>query len=428
MQSNWPVDEDAIRTPSGCGYIIDIEREEIVGDIVHYSYELRIGTGPCDVIGLHRIIKERKPYRPICTRKCIMLQHGDAVGFEGAFLFGSQSAYVPDDYSFAVYLAEHEVDVWGIDQNWILVQPGVTDFTFMADWDMQDQIENLGIALGVARFTRLLTGSGFGKIHLLGYSSGVWTGYSYLNAETQKPEMCRHAKGFVAVDGFLVSDDPVMQATACAYYAETKAMLDAGMYQTDIPFGPIGYLAATDPGGNSPIVPGYSNHLVAMIFGAATHLFSPFTPWYHYLAGEFDENGIPVGFQFSTDAIWFDFLMTACAYEPNIFQADYLALVCGSPDMPHDDHIGDITVPVMNVSAAGGLGPLSGYTISLLGSTDVTNLHIQLLPDGYAVADFGHIDIFIGDNAEALVWQPVMEWIDAHSMKEESCGPKGRKF
>ena len=31
------------------------------------------------------------------------------------------------------------------------------------------------------------------------------------------------------------------------------------------------------------------------------------------------------------------------------------------------------------------------------------------------MADFGHIDLLIGDNAEALVWTPILSWIDTHS-------------
>ena len=43
-------------------------------------------------------------------------------------------------------MAQNDIDFWGIDQNWILVPQGVTDFGFMADWGIQNQVENLDIA------------------------------------------------------------------------------------------------------------------------------------------------------------------------------------------------------------------------------------------------------------------------------------------
>ena len=82
-QTGWPDVDGQLRTPEGCGNIIEIEREEILPDIAHYSFLLKIGEGEYDCIKLHRVVKETRPYKPIKTCKNIFFQHGDAVGFAG---------------------------------------------------------------------------------------------------------------------------------------------------------------------------------------------------------------------------------------------------------------------------------------------------------------------------------------------------------
>lgn len=426
-EAGWPLEDDQYTGQVG-DCVTPVDREDLGGGIVHYSYRLQIGMGPYDAIGLHRVVREARPGHPIRTRKAIFLQHGDAVAFEGVFLFGSLSPNVPGDHSIAYYLASNDVDVWGIDQNWTLVPQTETDFSFMADWGMQNQIENLDIAMSVARFVRLMTNSGPGRMHLLGYSSGSWTGYAYLNMETQKPELEKNVLGYIPLEAAYKTDDPAIQATLCYFSQVYQGLYDGGQYQDMVLFATIGYLAMTDPDGDSPLVPGYTNRLVALVYGSATHLFAPLTPWYHYLAGVFDPaTGMPTGFQFTTESAWIDFLLNGAAWEPTRFYAEYLGISCGAADLPFDDHLGEITVPVFNVGVGGGLGPVSGYTLSLLGSSDVTSLIVSLYPPEYAAADFGHIDALIADNAEGLVWQPILAWIESHTPRNYGQEIAGKK-
>ncbi len=417
-ETGWLDADGELRTPEGCGNIIGIEREEIAPGIAHYSYMLKIGEGDFDMIGLHRVVMESRPYKPIKTCKNVFLQHGDGVGFEGVFLYGTMAPSVPGDHAFAIYLARNEIDVWGIDQNWILVPQGTTDFSFMAGWGMQNQIENLDIALSVARWTRQITGGGPGKMLLLGYSSGASIGYSYVNWETQKDEKYRNVRGYIPVDMAFKTDDPGLLGTGCYFAGAKQLAYDGGQYGDPVFFAPLGYLAMTDPDGGSPIVPGFTNYQVAMVYGAATFMLSPFTPTYHFLAGTFDDYGMPDGFQFNTDQGWFEFMVTGCAYEATLFEVDYLNTVGDCVDVPFDDHLGDVCIPILNVGSAGGLGYYSEYTLSLLGSTDVTSFIVSFYPPEAAVADFGHIDLFTANNAEALVWLPTLDWIVDHSCRQ----------
>lgn len=62
----------------------------------------------------------------------------------------------------------------------------------------------------------------------------------------------------------------------------------------------------------------------------------------------------------------------------------------------------------------GGFGDLGIYTTTLLGSSDVTHLVIQLLPPDLRIAEFGHGDLFQAADAETLAWAPLLAWLEAH--------------
>jgi hypothetical protein len=427
-QAGWLDADGEIRTPEGTGCIVDFEREDVAPGIAHYSYTVKVGEGDHDVVGLHRVVKESKPNKPIKTCKNVFLHHGDGVGFTGAFLYGTVAPSVPGDHAFAIYLAQNEIDVWGIDQNWVMVPQGTTDFSSMVDWGMQNQVENLDAVMSVARWTRQITGGGPGKMLLLGYSSGAATGYSYVNWETQKDVKNRNVRGFIPVDMAFKTDDPGLQAAAAGFAGAKQIAYEGGQYLDPVYFAPLGYLAMTDPDGASPVVPGFTNEVVALVYGAASFMLAPLTPTYHFLAGTFDSaTGMPDGFQFNTTQGWYEFMLTACAYEATLYEVDVFTTMAGAVDVPFDDYLGDVCIPVLSVGSAGGLGYYNEYTLSLLGSTDVTSFNVALYPPEYGVADFGHIDLFTANNAEGLVWMPVLDWIVDHSCRQGKADQSWKK-
>jgi hypothetical protein len=88
--------------------------------------------------------------------------------------------------------------------------------------------------------------------------------------------------------------------------------------------------------------------------------------------------------------------------------------MCGEADLPYDDNLALINVPVYYVGAGGGFGEFGLDTLARLGSADVTtNVVILYGPEGRPV-DFGHADIFLADNAKELVWKPLYDWIVSH--------------
>jgi len=421
VRSGWSLESEEgvvalnVGKPSGWG-IVEMTRTPLVGDIVHYAFVLSLGSGEFDRIGLHRVVRESRTCRPIRTRRAVMLQHGDAVGFEGVFLHGSVANSVPDDHAFAVFLAQNDYDVWGIDQRWILVPAGTSDLAFMSDWNIQRQVDDLGVALSIARIARLLTGGGGGQFHLIGYSSGVFTGFAYLNQETERSPGSRHVKGFVPIDSPVKTSNPQFQATACAVASQYATDLSNGIYAgtAGTLFATLGGLALSDPGGLSPVVPGLTNEQAALVFGAATHQFIPYLPWYHYAGGQFGGNGLPTGLLFTPVSAFFEFLISASPYEALRFQQEVAALVCGSDDLPYDDHFAEIAVPVFYVGTRGGFDTVGTYVMELIGSEDKNTLVVSLLPPEAQMADFGHVDCWTASDAEVVVWQPILGWLDAH--------------
>jgi len=390
--------------------ISSFERIPLTGNIVHYKFILKVGPGAYDQIGIHRVIKERKPFRPVKTKDVLFYQHGDAKDFEGMMLPGTRQPNTPDEFGMAIYLAQNDVDVWGIDQAWTMVPDGLGDYSFMANWGISKQVDDLNLAIGVARFTRLLTGNGLKKVILAGYSSGVTTTIALVNEETQLPKGKRQVDGYIPIDLSIKSDyPPINQYWEQQYYYYLDKITN-GIYEDPIIFGPIGILARTDPSGPSPIFPGFTNLQTALYFGGG-NIFGiiPF----HYVAGIW-ENNFPIDFQFLTIDEFLDFLVIAVPYEPTQFMLDIGALLSDAIDVPFDDHFSEITVPILNVAPAGGFGEYTRYGISLMGSSDVTHIIPRTRPVGEELFDIAHIDIFIGNNAETVVWQPILNWIKAH--------------
>lgn len=67
-------------------YILHVDRIVLGADIVHYRYDVVVGTGKFDVIRLHRIVRERSPYRPIQTVDGVLLLPGSPNYFEAIFI------------------------------------------------------------------------------------------------------------------------------------------------------------------------------------------------------------------------------------------------------------------------------------------------------------------------------------------------------
>jgi len=407
LASGWQYDPE-VELPEKLGLltdkagryrIIDWEREPLTDNIVHYSYTVRVGPGEFENIRLHRVVKEREPYWPVNTRKSVFALHGVPGNFNQWFLVGAVSNAAPPSHGMAVYLAENDIDVWGMDQAYYLVPPTTTDFSFMADWGMQFDIDNLRKAMAVARYTRLYTGSGFDRMTLIGmgHGGGGMTGYAALNQETQYPSMFRHIGAFIPIAACFKTNDIAWQNYFGANAQNYAEMLRAGTYvdTQGQKFAALASLALQDPEGKSPFVPGFTNKGAILFMAAMTWEPLQYPDESHY-------SNLKVSLE-GTQQI--------DPYAPALYRFEVEAIKSGRLDLPFDDHLGDITVPVFAVCSGGYMRGMAGYTTTLLGSTDVTVLNVSR--DAEMMYDVGIVDISHGRKAATLFWQPIAEWVEA---------------
>jgi len=137
----------AIRAIHGLTPLGEIHRRPLTSSVVEYSVQVRVGPRDHDVIGLHRVVKERIPFAPIHASKAVLIAHGDIWGFDAAFLASLAVPSILDSQALPVFLAEHGVDVWGIDFRWTLVPAATTDFSFMQQWSMTTDVQDLDTRL-----------------------------------------------------------------------------------------------------------------------------------------------------------------------------------------------------------------------------------------------------------------------------------------
>ena len=377
--------------------------------VVEWSATVPTGPGRYDRIGLHRVTAAGSARSHVG----VLLAHGDVWGFDAAFL-GSPDAV----HSLPVLLARRGIDVWGIDFGWTLVPRAETDFGFMREWGLQRDIDDLRLALKVARGVRAVSGAGNSRLTLLGWSRGGWTGYWLLDQEAALPPSQREAGAFVSVDNLFKTDNADTREQSCASAEGTRAAIAGGDYVADATaFADLGVLADTDPEAESPIFgPPYSNLQASLTEGAAPFQFGgTFTPWYHFVGGLFphgDTTQIPIGLRYTSVARWNRFLAGGAPYEPLKLLADASGVTCADGSTAtFDAHLSQVRVPVLYVGAAGGFGTYGLYTLSLLGSHDIGSTIIRLRPTGQEMTDFGHVDLFHARDADRLVWTPIANWL-----------------
>ena len=202
-----PVEESvvqAVETP-------DLLRTRVVDDVYHHRYTLRLGDGPNARIRLHRVVRERAPWLPRATRAGVVLLHGDFSTFDSNFT------------PMATWLAQHGIDVWGVDRRWALA-PADADLSDFGDMGFAQELDDTGVALATARVLRAATGSGFDRLHLVGFSRGGFLAYVYAAAEGARPAALRHVKGLVPLDVWAeLPPEDTRPAPSCATARRSNA-------------------------------------------------------------------------------------------------------------------------------------------------------------------------------------------------------------
>ncbi len=82
------------------------------------------------------------------------------------------------------------------------------------------------------------------------------------------------------------------------------------------------------------------------------------------------------------------------------------ASLCDDPqvaDVAFDDHLGQISVPILYV----GRNTTGVYTTTRTASNDIASLIVTQ-------PNLSHADLFLARDAESAVWKPILDWILAH--------------
>jgi pimeloyl-ACP methyl ester carboxylesterase len=404
--------------------LISIKREKLLDKIYEYIFIFQVGDGDFDKIGVHRVVKERRPWRPVKTKAGVVMTPGNMMDFTTTYMISTQTDApgIEIDHSLAIYLAKANIDVWGIDHRRSFVPdlyPG-TDIpycyadpgncSFMKDWDLSTQISDARTAINFARIVRSFTHQGNDQMFILGASRGGRLAYAYANQETQLPSCERNLKGIITVD-IAYQFDPCSELWYCDNYSVPST---------------CNYTTASKAGcERCQILQSVYNSVGEMALSKSYIFKAPMKPLitrHHYCTGTFNETGHPTGLQFTNYDFIVDlaynldnFMSINCLIDEERVMCDNWATCDNSPpveltvncpidDVPYADHLDEITIPVLYVGGETGFGGYYGnYTISLLGSEDKTIL---------IVSGYGHLDVLTGDNAKTDVWKPIYKWIE----------------
>ena len=154
----------------------------------------------------------------------------------------------------------------------------------------------------------------------------------------------------------------------------------------------------------------------ALFIGTNTFLLGPpAAPFWHFVSGTFDEFGLPAGLLYSDPSRWIGLLGSLPPYQPRLGTFDILTSICDEEDVSIDDHLAEISVPILYLGAGGGLGTLGDFTSTLTASDDITNFTVSLQPADQRSIDFGHADLFLANDASALAWPVLRDWLRDHS-------------
>ena len=386
--------------------VLQVSRTELAGQVAYYRALIKVGSGNFDVIGVSRLIHEPQEGIPTHTTGSFLFIHGSSAHF--------RLMMVNLRHGLGIFLAKHNIDVWGIDLRNVQIPADTTDLSFGRNWGFDVQIKDVMLATRIARWVRALTGQGNGGIILGGHSSGAALTYAVANAEAILPKANRDVVGIIPIDWPYklppwASDQSDF---SCSVEAVSRdAVTHDGPFFDDNSFGiEMARLARTDPTGISPNGAPLTN-LQFLMENAGGLYFWPLYP-FHPLAVMRNKAGVAVRGRYSSVADIIAVFEVVPAYSiANAMGADMFGTSCVTTDSPYDDNLGEVRVPALYIGVAGGFGPLGEYTTQLLGSDDVTKIMMQSLPDADATNDFGHMEPFSAHQAQGLIWEPIRAWI-----------------
>ena len=384
------------------------------GDVVHYGFDVPVGPGPFDVIRIHRVVREVSPRRAAKKMEGILLLPGRPQFVEPIFMQEAAASVPPDQGSVALYLAAHGVDVWGMDYGHSFIPYPTTDFLFLKGWGIDKDTAHIHIALSVARFLRVNSEQGNGPIHILGFSYGGFLVYAAAAEDSQNPGNLRNIKGIVTVDGsaFKQPMGSAAQLNACNNAKSQRAALDGGTYHSDSSSTlKMGLAALNYPNDLSPLSGAASGTFPAFPAYTFTNFQAVHVQMIRskFLAGSYTVSPPFATLLFTEGQRIVNLFGASPAYMPYQLTYDLSASQCSSDAFPvvFDDHLEEVDVPILYIARQ----EANFHTTTLTQSRDVTKVLVNPTLDPSL---YGHADCFLANNAASVIWQPILDWIQAH--------------
>lgn len=382
---------------------ITMNREDLGGGIAHYTFDVPMGEGPYDLIRIHRVVKEKRPYKPYRTKGEIFMVHGAIQDFDDIFL--TAGALVVDESTSApYYMAANGIDVWGIDLAWNLVPIAPPEgFEFMKEWGVEQDIDHVLKSLSIARLIRVFSHQGFSKLNLLGFSYGIDVVYGAAGRETQMHKVCRDIKGLIPVDGQMKTDDPDGMAAACEDAASHMHLWNLGEYNNPwgVGFIGLGQVVLANPNG-------HDIHSVLTNIQIMNAAVTDHSGGWHFLGGT------PFALNYSDTMRLPRMSVNLAPHQPRLMFYETSACACPDLDVSYDDYLEQIKLPILHISAEGSDNS-DDYTSSLTMTSDYQRLHVEdpdpVVPDSL---DFGHADLWLAYDAPEWVWEPLYHWLLTH--------------
>ena len=228
--------------------VLDVSRSELGNQLAYYRALIKVDSGDFDVIAVSRVIREVLRGIPFTTAGTYFYLHGSNGSFYQALIAPHEGK------GLAFYLAEHNVDVWGIDLRNVQIPPDTGVLPNAHDWGLDLQIKDTRLAARIARYVRGLTGQGLGRLVLSGHSAGGALAYAVANGEAVLPVANRDIGALIPMD--MVYQLPSSAAGqiqfSCNVAGAYQSMNDSGLYFfNNLGSIALGKLAQTDPNGIS---------------------------------------------------------------------------------------------------------------------------------------------------------------------------------
>ena len=390
------------REKGGNKLLRNFSRVELGKGIAHYQYELQMGPGAYDVINVHRVVREYRPYHPVKTSGNVFMVHGAIQDFDDIFL-SAGAEEINAETSAPYYLADKDIDVWGIDLSWTRVPLETEDFEFMRDWGLERDIDHTLFAMTLARAIRGFTKHGCDKMNLLGFSYGVYVAYGAAGREIKMNPHFRNVKGLIPVDLEMKSENESFIIASCTAAQKQLLLYENGSSYN--PYGlaliPFGELALDAPDDPSPYFPGLTNIQAVMVIGSDNS-----DNWHFF-------GGTPFEYYYTDPMRFARLCANLSPYMPRLVFYEINACGCPSEDVSFDDNIAKIKLPIFTITSEGGDGPYGDYTSSLTKSKDITWLNVND-PERERQYDFGHGDLWLSFKAADWMWNDLYQWLLSH--------------